>query len=115
MRTVINSHRDILLDVQGSNVWSGQQVQSYNSDAIAWGALGKPLYATGTRYGVRSCFNYPECFPFSREHFTVLMKNNLVCTIYAPRRTGIPDHSLASASAVPQVWVESRLHSRPRW
>lgn len=54
MRTVIDSHREILLDVQGSNIWSGQQVQSYNSDAIAWGALGKPLYATGTRYGV-SC------------------------------------------------------------
>lgn len=51
MRTVIGSHREILLDVQGSNIWSGQQVQSYNSDAIAWGALGKPLYATGTRYG----------------------------------------------------------------
>ncbi|EIN08007.1 OPT oligopeptide transporter [Punctularia strigosozonata HHB-11173 SS5] len=51
MRTVLSSQRDILLDVQGSNVWSGQQVQSYNSDAIAWGALGKPLYATGTRYG----------------------------------------------------------------
>ncbi|SJL14148.1 related to peptide transporter [Armillaria ostoyae] len=51
MRTVISSHREILMDVQGSNIWSGQQVQSYNSDAIAWGALGKPLYATGTRYG----------------------------------------------------------------
>ncbi|EKM57186.1 uncharacterized protein PHACADRAFT_254776 [Phanerochaete carnosa HHB-10118-sp] len=51
MRTVIASHREVLLDVQGSNIWSGQQVQSYNSDAIAWGALGKPLYATGTRYG----------------------------------------------------------------
>lgn len=51
MRTVLSSHREILLDVQGSNIWSGQQVQSYNSDAIAWGALGKPLYATGTRYG----------------------------------------------------------------
>ncbi|THU99543.1 OPT oligopeptide transporter [Dendrothele bispora CBS 962.96] len=51
MKTVISSHREILRDVQGSNVWSGQQVQSYNSAAIAWGALGKPLYATGTRYG----------------------------------------------------------------
>ena len=51
MRTIVTSHREILLDVQGSNIWSGQQVQSYNSDAIAWGALGKPLYATGTRYG----------------------------------------------------------------
>jgi len=51
MKTVIDTPRGILLSVQGSNVWSGQQVQSYNSAAIAWGALGKPLYATGTRYG----------------------------------------------------------------
>ncbi|KIY67540.1 OPT oligopeptide transporter [Cylindrobasidium torrendii FP15055 ss-10] len=51
MRTVLANNREILLDVQGSNVWSGQQVQAYNSAAIAWGALGKPLYATGTRYG----------------------------------------------------------------
>ncbi|KIK05428.1 hypothetical protein K443DRAFT_641227 [Laccaria amethystina LaAM-08-1] len=51
MKTVLNSQREILLGVQGTNVWSGQQVQSYNSAAIAWGALAKPLYATGTRYG----------------------------------------------------------------
>ncbi|ESK83368.1 oligopeptide transporter [Moniliophthora roreri MCA 2997] len=51
MATVISSHREILRAVQGSNVWSGQQVQSFNSAAVAWGALGKPLYATGTRYG----------------------------------------------------------------
>lgn len=42
--------REILKDVQGTNVWSGQQIQSYNSDAVAWGALGKPLYAQGTQY-----------------------------------------------------------------
>jgi len=51
MKTVLAANREILKDVQGTNVWSGQQVQSYNSAAIAWGALGKPLYATGTRYG----------------------------------------------------------------
>jgi len=51
MKTVLSSQRDVLRDVQGTNVWSGQQVQSYNSAAIAWGALGQPLYATGTRYG----------------------------------------------------------------
>ncbi|KAJ3912570.1 OPT oligopeptide transporter [Lentinula edodes] len=50
MKVVLNAQRTILLDVQGSNVWSGQQVQSYNSAAIAWGALGKPLYAPGTQY-----------------------------------------------------------------
>lgn len=51
MKTVLNSQREVLREVQGTNVWSGQQVQSYNSAAIAWGALAKPLYATGTRYG----------------------------------------------------------------
>lgn len=51
MKVVLSSQRAILLDVQGSNVWSGQAIQSYNSDAISWGALGKTLYAPGTRYG----------------------------------------------------------------
>lgn len=51
MKTILSAQRSVLGDVQGTNVWSGQQVQSYNSAAIAWGALGKPLYATGTRYG----------------------------------------------------------------
>ena len=51
MKSVIDGNREILLDVQGTNVWSGQQVQSYNSAAITWGALAKPLYAPGARYG----------------------------------------------------------------
>jgi OPT family small oligopeptide transporter len=51
MKSVLANQREILREVQGSNVWSGQQVQSYNSAAIAWGAVGKYLYATGTRYG----------------------------------------------------------------
>ncbi|KAL1669826.1 OPT oligopeptide transporter protein-domain-containing protein [Schizophyllum commune] len=48
---VLTANREILLDVQGSNVWSGQQIQSYNTGAIAWGALGKDLYKPGTQYG----------------------------------------------------------------
>ncbi|KAG6885082.1 hypothetical protein C0993_006043, partial [Termitomyces sp. T159_Od127] len=52
MKVIINTHREILLDVQGSNVWSGQQVQSFNSDAISWGALGNVLYAPGGRYAI---------------------------------------------------------------
>ncbi|KAI0628167.1 OPT oligopeptide transporter [Trametes polyzona] len=51
MKSVIEGNRPLLLAVQGSNVWSGQQVQSYNSNAITWGALAKPLYAPGARYG----------------------------------------------------------------
>ena len=51
MRSVLANNREILLDVQGSNVWSGQQIQSYNSEAISWGALATPLYGVGARYG----------------------------------------------------------------
>ncbi|TEB20473.1 peptide transporter MTD1, partial [Coprinellus micaceus] len=52
MKTVISSQREILLQVQGTNIWSGQQVQSFNSNAISWGALGKHLYAPGGRYTI---------------------------------------------------------------
>ncbi|KAJ3513897.1 hypothetical protein NLJ89_g2699 [Agrocybe chaxingu] len=52
MKTIIKSRREILLQVQGTNVWSGQQVQSFNSNAISWGALGSLLYAPGGRYAI---------------------------------------------------------------
>lgn len=52
MRVVIESNRDILLSVQGTNVWSGAAVQAFNSDAITWGALAEHLYAPNTRYGI---------------------------------------------------------------
>ncbi|PPQ75716.1 hypothetical protein CVT24_002577 [Panaeolus cyanescens] len=52
MKTIISSRRDILLQVQGTNIWSGQQVQSFNSNAISWGALGSILYAPGGRYAI---------------------------------------------------------------
>ncbi|KAL8280305.1 hypothetical protein RQP46_007222 [Phenoliferia psychrophenolica] len=50
MKSIIASQRDILLAVQGTNIWSGQQVQSYNSQAVAWGALAKSMYGPGRPY-----------------------------------------------------------------
>ena len=67
MNTIIDNQRDILLSVQGTNIWSGQQPQQYNSQAIAWGGLrcffqflplyffdeysySHELFATGKRY-----------------------------------------------------------------
>ncbi|GAA5835822.1 hypothetical protein JCM3766R1_005858 [Sporobolomyces carnicolor] len=50
MKSVINNQREILLSVQGSNIWSGQQVQSFNSQAVAWGALAKHMYGPGSTY-----------------------------------------------------------------
>jgi hypothetical protein len=31
MNSIVTSQREILLSIQGTNVWSGQQPQSYNS------------------------------------------------------------------------------------
>ncbi|KDR78980.1 hypothetical protein GALMADRAFT_224231 [Galerina marginata CBS 339.88] len=50
MNSIIDNQRDILLSVEGTNVWSGQQPQQYNSQAIAWGALSHELFAIGKRY-----------------------------------------------------------------
>ncbi|CCM02024.1 uncharacterized protein FIBRA_04100 [Fibroporia radiculosa] len=50
MQTVVSSERTILLSNEGTRVWSGQQVQSYNANAILWGALGKEIYGPGGPY-----------------------------------------------------------------
>ncbi|GAA6061462.1 hypothetical protein JCM10212_005665 [Sporobolomyces blumeae] len=52
MKSVISNQREILLSVQGSNIWSGQQVQSFNSQAVTWGALAKHMYGPGSTYFV---------------------------------------------------------------
>ena len=50
MNSIIDNQRDILLSVQGTNIWSGQQPQYYNSQSIAWGGLANELFAHGKRY-----------------------------------------------------------------
>ncbi|KAG2134261.1 OPT oligopeptide transporter protein-domain-containing protein [Suillus cothurnatus] len=50
MNSIIDNQREILLSVQGTNIWSGQQPQMYNSQAIAWGGLSYELFSAGQRY-----------------------------------------------------------------
>ncbi|KAG1807603.1 OPT oligopeptide transporter protein-domain-containing protein, partial [Suillus subaureus] len=50
MNSIIDNQREILLSVQGTNIWSGQQPQMYNSQAIAWGGLSHELFSIGQRY-----------------------------------------------------------------
>lgn len=50
MNSIIDNQRDILLSVEGTNVWSGQQPQQYNSQAIAWGGLAHELFSSGKIY-----------------------------------------------------------------
>jgi OPT family oligopeptide transporter len=49
MTTIVTSQREILLDPEGNNVWSGSTVQSLNSQAITW-ALAKEIYGTKGHY-----------------------------------------------------------------
>ncbi|SZF01377.1 unnamed protein product [Blumeria hordei] len=50
MSTITTNQREILLSTQGTNIWSGQAIQSFNSNAIAFGALPKYLFGVGRAY-----------------------------------------------------------------
>ncbi|TNY19127.1 peptide transporter MTD1 [Rhodotorula diobovata] len=50
MKQIISSHRELLTDVQGNNFWSGQNVQSFNTEAVTWGALAKHMYGPSGTY-----------------------------------------------------------------
>jgi uncharacterized oligopeptide transporter (OPT) family protein len=50
MQSVVNNERTILLSNEGTRTWSGQQVQSYNANAVLWGALGKEIYGPSGPY-----------------------------------------------------------------
>ncbi|KAI0926086.1 hypothetical protein AcW1_008352 [Taiwanofungus camphoratus] len=44
MLSIINANRPALLSISGTRLWSGQNAQSYNSNAISWGALGPEMF-----------------------------------------------------------------------
>jgi hypothetical protein len=50
MNSIIDNQTPILLSIEGTNIWSGQQPQQYNSQAIAWGGLSRELFAAGSIY-----------------------------------------------------------------
>lgn len=50
MLSIIAQQRDALLSVAGTRLWSGQNAQSYNSNAVSWGALAPEMYASGKTY-----------------------------------------------------------------
>ena len=49
MISVTGAQRDLLLNPTGNNIWSGQTVQSLNSNAITW-SLAKELYGPSGPY-----------------------------------------------------------------
>ncbi|KAK3332397.1 OPT superfamily oligopeptide transporter [Cercophora scortea] len=44
MNSIVENQREVLLSVEGTNVWSGQNVQTYNAQAVAWGGAGDEMF-----------------------------------------------------------------------
>jgi OPT family small oligopeptide transporter len=49
MVSIVENQAPALLSITGTNVWSGQNVQSYNTLAVAW-SMAKDLFSVGSRY-----------------------------------------------------------------
>ncbi|KUI57842.1 Oligopeptide transporter 5 [Cytospora mali] len=47
---IVKSQRDVLLSVEGTSLWSGQNVQSYNAQAIAWGGAADKIFGRDGEY-----------------------------------------------------------------
>ncbi|KAF8579002.1 OPT superfamily oligopeptide transporter [Ramaria rubella] len=47
---IIDNNRPALLSISGTRLWSGQNPQSYNSNAVSWGALGPKMFGAGGTY-----------------------------------------------------------------
>ena len=48
--TITKNQREILLSIEGTHIWSGAGVQSFNTQAVTWGGLAKQMYSTGSTY-----------------------------------------------------------------
>ncbi|RFU28658.1 hypothetical protein B7463_g7691, partial [Scytalidium lignicola] len=48
--TITTNQRDILLSIEGTHIWSGAGLQSFNTQAITWGGLAKHMYSWGSTY-----------------------------------------------------------------
>ncbi|KAG5934869.1 hypothetical protein E4U59_005946 [Claviceps monticola] len=51
MVSIVDAHRELLADSDGSAAWSGASIQSYNTNAASW-ALAKYLYGTESTYSL---------------------------------------------------------------
>ncbi|KAG6376474.1 OPT oligopeptide transporter protein-domain-containing protein [Boletus reticuloceps] len=123
MNSIIDSQREILLSVQGTNIWSGQQPQQYNSQAIAWGGLGHELFSAGKRYQwvpLSYLVGLVAPVPFWLVHRywprfrTDYVYIPIVCAFIGWLCVGINSSSLSlfAVAFLSQWWIRTRY---PRW
>ena len=78
MNSIVDNQRDVLLSVLGTNIWSGQQPQQYNSQAIAWGGLRCGCFF----FKKIPSFESVDDHPYSHELFAVGKRYQFVAWAY---------------------------------
>lgn len=69
--SIITNQFQILVSVEGTNIWSGQQAQTFNTNAITWGGLAHELFSVGSKYQWMTLIFIPGFFvpiPFWLAH-----------------------------------------------
>ncbi|KAF9870610.1 hypothetical protein CkaCkLH20_11916 [Colletotrichum karsti] len=124
MDQITTSQRGILLSVQGTNVWSGQNIQQFNSQAIAWGALARELFSPSAQYfaiplGLLVGFFIPLPTYFLHRKFpkVPLLRhiNTPIILAYAGfLAVGVSSYMMSyfAVGLVSQLWLRRR---RPAW
>lgn len=49
MHSIVQNQAEILKSIQGTNIWSGQNIQQFNTLAIAW-SIASRMFSVGSRY-----------------------------------------------------------------
>lgn len=49
MISIVDNQAEVLKSVQGTNIWSGQNIQQFNTLAIAW-SIAKDMFSIGAKY-----------------------------------------------------------------
>src|SRR3569833_3281204 len=49
METIVTNQFDVLKSIEGSNIWSGQNVQQFNMFSLAW-SMPQKMFSVGARY-----------------------------------------------------------------
>jgi len=124
MVSIINQNRDALLSIAGTRLWSGQNAQGYNSNAIAWGALAGPMFDSpnGTyriipiSLAIGACLPIPfyighRLFPkLGLDNFNTAIIMQWSCCLSVGINTQV--NAAMAIGIFSQWWVRTRY---PRW
>lgn len=65
--SIITNQKDILVSIEGTNVWSGNQAQQFNAQAVVWGGLPHQMFSVGGKYQwvtLATLFGFVAPLPF---------------------------------------------------